>query len=183
MKIILFAVLYTTTTILIQKLFNYNSSIGIALIIFGIFGYIYTLFILLHKKIWRFFYFNVTVDFSKYCIGKARSINYGEIIYFPYIKYKYEYKSRIYKSSSLYWDFESSYETIWIQTKENDKKEIDVAVKKLEEIINEKKDVYILKVLPSVSYLDINLSKKRKIYFLFLNILALFISLIGIYLL
>lgn len=181
-KIILFSVLYMIVIIFIQKIFNYHNSIGISLIILGIFGCIYTLFILLHKKIWRLFYTKVHVDFSEYCIGKTRSINYGEIIYFPYIEYKYEYDSREYRSSRVYWDFESSYSTKWMQTDENDKEEIEIAVKKVEEI-TEKKDVYVLKILPSISYLDIDLSKKRKIYFSLINILALFISFIGIYLL
>jgi len=181
-KIILFATLYIITTMIIQKLFNYDNSIGVALIILGIFGFIYTISILLHKKLWNLFYTKVDINITEYCIGKTRSMNYGEIIYFPYIEYLYTYHKKEYKSSSVYWDFESCYKTQWTQGDSNNDEGIVLAGEKVK-MLTEYKEAYVSKLLPFISYLNINLSKKRKIYFSLMNILTVIILFIGIYLL
>ena len=181
-KIVLFATLYIITTIIMQKLFNYNNSIGIALIILGILGFIYTLFILFHKKLWSLLYTKIDINITGYCIGKTRSMNYGEIIYFPYIEYLYTCHQKEYKSSNVYWDFESCYKTQWTQSDTSNDDDIVLAREKVKLLI-ELKEAYVFKLLPSIAYLNINLSKKRTIYFLLMNILTFIIFFIGIYLL
>ena len=181
-KIVLFATLYIITTIIMQKLFNYNNSIGIALIILGILGFIYTLFILFHKKLWSLFYTKIDINITGYCIGKTRSMNYGEIIYFPYIEYLYTCHQKEYKSSNVYWDFESCYKTRWIQSDTSNDDDIVLAREKVKLLI-ELKEAYVFKLLPSIAYLNINLSKKRTIYFSLMNMLTFIIFFIGIYLL
>jgi len=101
-KIVLFALLYTIITVTMQSTYDYYSHIGIALIVLGILGAIYTLFVLFHEKIWRLFYKKVDIDFVKSCIVKTRSMNYFEVIYIPYIEYTYTYRNNKYKSSNAY---------------------------------------------------------------------------------
>jgi hypothetical protein len=117
------------------------------------------------------FYDKTDIDITKQCIGKTRSMNYGEMIYIPYIDYGYVYHQKEYETSSVYWDFESSYKTRWIQSDTDDNTDIALAREKVKTLTKSQK-AYVLKILPSIAYLDIGLSQHRKRYFLLLGIVS-----------
>jgi hypothetical protein len=51
MKIILFAILYTITTMIAVNRFGSYNSTAVALMILGVFGFVYSAFQLLHEKL------------------------------------------------------------------------------------------------------------------------------------
>jgi hypothetical protein len=161
-----------------QNYFHYENSVGIALITLGILGYIYTLYLLVHEKLHKKLYSKVDIDVIEYCIAKSRSMNYGEMIYFPYIKYRYTFHRKKYVSTSVCWDFESCYDTRWVENDTTHNDDIVYARKKTESYIKQK-EAYVLRFLPFVSYMDIRLSKKRKRYFLFVHIFSVILFFAG----
>jgi len=179
-KIALFASIYLIATMFIQNYFHYENSVGIALITLGILGYVYTLSLLVHEKLYKKLYDKVNIDVIEYCIAKSRSMSYGEIIYFPYIKYRYTFRQKRYASTSVCWDFESCYDTRWIESDTAHNEDIIRARKKIESYIKQK-EAYVLKLLPFVSYLDIRLSEKRKRYFLFFHIFSVILFFAGVF--
>lgn len=161
--------------ILISK-FNQYSNLGISLIVLSFIGIVYTLFYLKLKQ----YCFNEIVikKIKKVCIIQTKSIDYGDLIFYPFIEYDYTYQNKHYSSKQICLDMRSCYLTEW-SDKDNG---LRFATDKLTQILQNKK-VFTMKVLPFISYVDISLTQKRKMYFKLLLLMSLLLFFLGFFLL
>jgi len=98
----------------------------------------------------------------KCVLPKVKSTDYGDEIYYPYVKYLYKVNHKTYISTNVCFDMKSCYKTIWYEQKAENKG-LSFAEEKLRKISQHKK-VFYFKLYPKIAYLDIELRSGRKVY-------------------
>ena len=145
-----------------------NNMLQVAIGLLGILLAFYACFYLLGSK--KFFWDTTDFEPLEMCIAKVKSTDYGDEIYYPYVKYRYKVNRKTYISTNVCFDMKSCYKTIWYEQKAENKG-LSFAEEKLRKISQYKK-VFYFKLYPKIAYLDIELRLGRKVYFYILAILA-----------
>lgn len=172
----LFGVVYFLIVFgLLQYLGKRYSPLSVSLMTLGIMGFLYTIFYLWGSK--GILFKRVKISILDTCIVKTNSVDYGDTIYYPLIKYEYIVNRKKYFSKNICLDSRSCYLTVWYEMK-SENKGLRYAQQKLDKILSNS-HAYVLKPFPLISYLDISLRKSRKIYFIVLSILSLCCFLCG----
>ena len=176
----IFGIVYFAIVLVSLQYFGERySSLSISLVILGIMGFLYATYYLLGDK--GVLFEKVKISILDTCIVETNSVDYGDRIYYPLIKYEYIVNENKYFSSNICLDSRSCYLTVWHES-ENMNKGLKYAEQKLDELLSNS-HAYILKRFPSISYLDISLRKSRKIYFVTLSVLSVCCLICGLILL
>lgn len=117
----------------------------------------------------KIFYKKIPFKIEDIYISQSRSYRYDYFVlkYYPFIKYSYNVNKKQYFSENISFDKKSLYGTL-IKEKSLDNSK-DTLLK-----LSKKNYMYCNPILASNSYLDINLSKNRYIYFSLIGIISFF---------
>jgi len=161
--IFLFALIYSVSLYFVSLFLDGGNLLLSAIIILGFLGIIYNGLKLYIVNNFKKFTNEIPIKIIKSCIGKSRSLDYGNYVYFPVIEYEYTLKDKKVVSDIVYWDFDSFFYNRGVIGGLTE----EASFKYAENILNtlkNKKIAYFMKFDNKV-YLDIVLSENRKRYF------------------
>ena len=162
--ILLFSLGYGALLYLVSLFLDGNELLLSAMIILGLIGIIYNGLKLYIVNNLKKFTDEVPMKILNSCIGKSRSIDYGDDVYFPVVEYEYLWQDVKIKSSNVYWDFDSFFYSRGILVGLTEKESVNYAENILDNLKN-KNTAYRMTFYPNKTYLDIVLNVNRKKYF------------------
>ena len=162
--ILIFSIVYGSILYLTSLFLDGMILLSVAIIILGLIGIIYNITRLYFARNYKKFGHEIPVKILKSCIGRARSVDYGDYIYFPVIEYEYILDGKRIKSNDVYWDFDSFLHSRGLIGGLTEKESMSHANTILTELVNNKL-AYHMNTYFNQVYMDIYLSPNRKKYF------------------